>query len=85
MDELMESATYREIFESGKISGEEKVCREHILKNLKRRFKVASAPAIEKKLQEIKSIEKLDSLFDKSYDVDDLKEFEALLNVILEK
>lgn len=81
MEDLMESATYREIFESG----EEKARREDILKILKSRFKEGSFASIEKKIQSIKSNEKLDSLFDSTLAVSSLEEFETVLEAMINK
>ena len=84
MEELMESATYREIFESGEEHGKEKTHKEDILKIIKNRFK-APLESIEEKLKPVKNLKDLDSLFDSALSSNSLQDFENILNNALKQ
>lgn len=84
MEELMQSGTYKEIFDKGKETGAEEAEKRSILRILKTKFK-KELPEIEEKLKKVTSVKELDLLVDKAVLLDSLEEFENVLNELTKK
>lgn len=84
MEELMQSGTYKEIFEKGEEKGEERAEKRSILKFLRTKFK-KEFPQIEEKLNLIMELAELDFLVEKTAIVNSIEEFESALNELIKK
>lgn len=84
MEELMQSGTYKEIFEKGKETGAEEAEKRTILRVLRARFK-KEFPQIEEKLKMVEDSKDLDSLADKAALANSIEEFENVLTELIKK